>query len=175
MLAVAASIALPTQVILGYTDAAVNAVLGVDGEREATVVLCALGRTTTAVPTAPELQPLDYPTRPISPREVTFSAIPTMHDASTLASAADAAAWRAVPLRRLPPEPHGPLLPLQPLSADHLPPTPVEDLILQRRSTRHYDRATPITFAAFSTLLECASRGFAADCLAEPGALPLHD
>src|SRR5262249_55757992 len=41
-------------------------------------------------------------------------------------------------------------------------------------STRHYDRVAPIDFAAFSTVLACATRGFAADCLA-PGALPLHD
>jgi SagB-type dehydrogenase family enzyme len=176
-LAVAASLALPTQVNLGYADAAVNALLGVDGEREATVVLCALGRrkgTGSAVPAARALEPLDYPTRVISPREVTFTAIPAMHVASTLASGTEAAAWRAAPLRRVPPEPHGPLLPLQPLSAESIPSAPIEDIIMGRRSTRHYDRATPISFTAFSTLLAHASHGFAADCL-DRSALSLHD
>jgi SagB-type dehydrogenase family enzyme len=97
-----------------------------------------------------------------------------MHAASTLPSVADAAAWRSNPLRRAAPEPHGPLIPLQPLAADQFPSPPIEDLIMARRSTRHYDRETPITFTAFSTVLECASHGFAADCLAT-GALPLHD
>jgi SagB-type dehydrogenase family enzyme len=173
-LAVAVSVALPTQVILGYADAEVNALLGVDGEREATILLCALGRTTAAVPPAPAVRLLDYPTRPISPREVTFPAIPAMHSASALADGAEAAAWRAAPLRRVPPEPQRPLISLQPLAADQYPPTRIEDLIMARRSTRHYERATPISFAAFSTVLECASHGFAADCLA-PGAVPLHD
>jgi SagB-type dehydrogenase family enzyme len=173
-LAVAASVGLPTQVILGYADAEVNAVLDVDGEREATVLLCALGRAHTAVPPAPARQQLRYPTHMISPREVAFPAIQRMHAASTLDTGAEAAAWRAAPLRRVPPEPHGTLLPLEPLAADQFSPTPIEDLILQRRSTRHYDRRAPITFAAFSTVLEYASHGFAADCL-DPGALPLHD
>src|SRR6185503_14730751 len=43
-LAVAASLDLPTQVVLGYADRAVNAVLGIDGDREAAVALCAVGR-----------------------------------------------------------------------------------------------------------------------------------
>ncbi len=120
------------------------------------------------------MQPLDYPTRPISPREVTFPAIPAMQAASTLEDGTAAAAWRSDPLRRVPPEPQGSLTPLRPLSPDQYPPTRIEDLILGRRSTRHYDRETPISFAAFSTVLECAAHGVAADCLA-PGALPLHD
>jgi SagB-type dehydrogenase family enzyme len=173
-LAVAASVALPTQVILGYADTAVNDALGVDGEREGCIALCALGRITSPVPAAPALQPLDYPTRMISPREVTFPAIPAMHAASSLRSAEEAAAWRSAALRRVQLEPRGPLISLQPLAAAQLPTMPIEDLILQRRSTRHYDRATPIPFAAFSTVLECASRGFAADCLA-PNAPPLYD
>lgn len=173
-LAVAASVRLPARIILGYADAAVNAVLGVGGEREATVALCAIGRTGGAVPGAPALPPLDYPTRAISPREVTFADIPTMHGASSLATGAEAAAWRAAPLRRMPPEPRGALIPLQPLPADQLATPPIEELIFQRRSTRHYDAGTPITFAAFSTLLDRSSRGFAADCLALD-APALHD
>jgi SagB-type dehydrogenase family enzyme len=174
VLAVAAGHALPARLVLGYADAAVNAVLGVDGVREATVALCALGRTTRPLPTAASLPPLDYPTRSLSPREVTFRVIPTMHQASALDSGAAARAWRAATLRGRAPDPQGPLIPLQPLPADHLPEVPIEELILRRRSTRRYDRETPISFAAFSTLLERSSRGVAADCLA-PDALPLHD
>lgn len=173
-LAVAASAGLPARVVLGYADAPVNELLGIDGQREATVALCALGRAESIAPAAPALPPLNYPTRAISPREVTFPAIPLMHGASSLVSGAEAAAWRAQPLRRTPPEPQGALIPLEPLPDDQLAPTPIEDIIWRRRSTRHYDTSTPISFAAFSTLLDRSSRGFAADCL-DLDALPLHD
>lgn len=176
VLAVAASAELPTTVVLGYADAQVNRLLGLgDGEpQEATIALCTIGRTATPVPAPPHVAPLAYPTTPISSRVVTFPAIPAMQAASSLASGAEAAAWRANPLRRTPPEPHGRLFPLQPLPADQLGSTPVEELIFRRRSTRHYDTETPVSFEAFSTLLNRSSRGFAADCLAL-GALPLHD
>ncbi len=41
LLAVAASLEVPTELVLGYADAGINALLGVDGESEATVALCA--------------------------------------------------------------------------------------------------------------------------------------
>lgn len=174
VLATAAAVNLPTRLVLGYADAPVNALLGVDGEREATVALCAIGRDTAPAPAAPEVTPIDYPTRPISPREVVFPAIPAMHAASTLASGEEATAWRADPLRRTPPEPQGRLIPLEPLAPEDLPDAPIEEIIFRRRSTRHYDTEVEISFTAFSTLLDRSSRGFAADCLA-PGAPSLHD
>ena len=173
-LAVAASAGLPTEVVLGYADAPVNALLGVDGEREAAVALCTIGRMDDPAPPAPAAPPLDYPTRAISPREVIFPSIPAMHGASSLATGAEALTWRAEPLRRVPPAPQGMLISLQPLPTDQLPPEPIEAIIPRRRSTRHYDTDVEISFAAFSTLLDRSSRGFAADCLA-PDAPPLHD
>jgi SagB-type dehydrogenase family enzyme len=173
-LAVATSAGLPTRLVLGYADAEVNTLLGVDGTREATVALCALGRTATAAPAAPEVAPLDYPTRPISSREVEFPPITMLHAASALTAGAEAAAWRAEPLRRTPPEPQGPLIPLQPLADDQLLGTPIEEIIIKRRSTRHYDTDVAIPFESFSTLLDRSSRGIAADCL-DPAAPPLHD
>jgi SagB-type dehydrogenase family enzyme len=173
-LALAASAELPTRLVLGYADVAVNDLLGIDGEREAVVALCALGRTGQAAPPAPAVTALDHPTRAISPREVTFPAIPAMHGASALASGAEAAAWRAEPLQRTPPVPQGTLIQLRPLPPDQLATTPIEEIILKRRSTRHYDTDTPIPFETLSTLLDRSSRGVATDCLA-PGAPPLHD
>ncbi len=174
VLAVAASAGLPTELVLGYADAPVNALLGVDGEREAAVALCAIGRMDGPVPRASAAQALNYPIHAISPREVMFPSIPAMHDASSLASGAEASTWRAEPLRRVPPAPQGTVISLQPLPPHQLPPVSIEEIILRRRSTRHYDTAVEISFEAFSTLLDRSSRGFAADCLA-PDAEPLHD
>jgi SagB-type dehydrogenase family enzyme len=174
VLGVATSAGLPTRLVLGYADDAVNGLLGVDGTREATVALVALGRTASVAPPAPEIAPLDYPTRPISAREVEFPPITMLHAASGLTSGAEAAAWRAEPLRRAAPEPQGPIIPLQPLADEQIPAAAIEEIIAKRRSTRHYDTDVTIPFSSFSTLLDRSSRGIAADCL-DPAAPPLHD
>ena len=173
LLAVAASIELPTRLVLGYADRNVNDLLGVDGWREATVALCAIGRADQPPPASPTLEPLDYPTRAISPREVEFPVIGMLHDASSLTSGS-AAAWREKPLRRTPATPSGPTTELLPLTTKDLPEIRIEEVILKRRSTRHYDTETQIPFSAFSTLLDRSSRGFSADCL-DSAASPLHE
>lgn len=173
-LAVAASLDLPTQVVLGYADAAVNALLGVDGEREAAVALCAVGRGDPS-PVAPaDLPIVAHRVEPVSYAEVTFNAIPRMHAASSLASGQQAAAWRGHPLIRTPAAPDRPPVWLAPVPDDRVPGGPVEDVILGRRSTRHYDTQRAVSFEDFSTLLDRSSHGLAADCLAA-GAPPLHD
>lgn len=174
ILALAASAGLPTKLVFGFADADVNALLGVDGEREATLALCAIGRTTNVPSASPDVASLDLPTRPISAYEVEFPAIGMLHEASSLASGEEAAAWRTYALRREMPEPRGKLVPLRPIAEEDLPSILVEDLIQRRRSTRHYDTGAAIGFDVFSTLVDRASRGFAADCLVK-GKLPLHE
>lgn len=175
ILPVAAGCGLPARLVLGFVDAQVNALLDIDGEREATLALCALGRS-LAVDTAasPPVPALDLPYRQPSAREVDFPEIGRMHRASQLASGAEVAAWRTNPLRRLPLQPSGPLVPLRPLPAGQFPPDPIDAVIRRRRSTRHYDTEQPIAFEAFSTLIERAYRGLAADYL-PLGSLPLHE
>ena len=186
VLAVSASMRLPATVVMGFVDADVNALLGVDGVREAAVALCALGRGSGDTDPArgepagprgvrrPDVPPLDLPSRAISPREVTFPLIPRLHAASSLDTPAEVGTWRSGALRRVPAAPTGPLVPLAPTPAGELPTDPVEEIIVRRRSTRHYDVDSELSFAAFSTLLDRSSGGFAADCLL-PGAASLHD
>jgi len=50
----------------------------------------------------------------------------------------------------------------------------IEEVIVARRSTRHYDTARKVPFETFSTVLDRSARGFAADALAAD-APPLHD
>jgi SagB-type dehydrogenase family enzyme len=172
--AVAVTLNLSAELVMGYADAPTNALLGVDGQREAAVALCALGRGSGPAPSAPAVDPVDFPIRPLSAREHTFSAITAMHQASSLTSSEEAAAWRAGKLRRMPPVPEGPLTQLRPLPDDAFPAMPIEDLVFKRRSARHYDPEQTVPFSSFSTLLDRSSRGFAADCLALD-APPLHD
>jgi SagB-type dehydrogenase family enzyme len=173
ILAVAASARVGTELVFGYADAPVDALLGVDGVRESTVALVALGHTAAAPPPAPPLDRLDLPTTRLSPAEVTFHAITDMHLASSLATGDDAARWRSPRWHRPAPEPSGDLTELRPLPADRIDPHGVEQIIFRRRSTRNYDTGVEIPFDAFSTLLDRSTRGVASDVLT-PGA-PLTD
>jgi len=173
ILAVAASARVAATLVLGFADAAVNAVLDVDGARESTVALVALGSTRAEPPPAPPVERLDLPTRPLSSAEVTWHALTAMHRATCLPTGADAARWRSRRWQRTPPDPTGPLTALQPLAAARLDDRPPEQLIFRRRSTRRYDTDVEIPFDAFSTLLDRSTRGVASDVLV-PGA-PLTD
>jgi SagB-type dehydrogenase family enzyme len=173
VLAVAASARVGATLVLGFADAAANAVLDVEGTRESTVALVALGHGDAGPPPAPPVERLDLPTRPLSSAEVTWHAITAMHRACGLASGADAARWRSHRWRRTAAAPTGPLTELRPLPDDRLDPRPPEEIIFRRRSTRKYDTDVAIPFAAFSTLLDRSTRGVASDVLV-PGA-PLTD
>jgi len=170
-LGVCASLELSTEVVLGFVDAEVNALLGVDGEREATLALCAVGRGATPATRIAELKPIAPATEPVSSAEVTFPEIPRMHLASQLHSRAEAAAWRADPVRRRVVVDSMRLTPLAPTVTTQ---TTIEEVILARRSTRHYDTSRNVQFEAFSTVLDRSARGFAADAVAA-NAPPLHD
>ena len=169
MLAVAASERLPAEVVLGFADSAINALLDVDGAREAAVCLVALGRTHEAAPPAPPLAPLGLATHPISAWEIDFPEIGAMHAASSLASGDEARAWRAGAFRPEEEAPHGPLIPLTPIEDAALPADAIEAVITRRRSNRHYTAETPLPFAALSTILARALHEPAMDCLV-PGA-----
>src|SRR5215216_4288334 len=94
LLAVAADARLPSRVVLGFVDGEINALLGIDGEREAAICLVALGRSNDAPPASPEVRPLALPTLPLSEREIVFPEIGAIHTASMLALGAEASAWR---------------------------------------------------------------------------------
>jgi SagB-type dehydrogenase family enzyme len=169
LLAVAADARLPARVVLGFADGQINALLDVDGEREAAVSLVALGRSDDPPPASPEIRPLSLPTAPLSKREIVFPEIGAMHAASSLASGAEASAWRAAAFAPSMPSPGEAPIPLRPLDAAALPTDPIDAVIERRRSNRHYAAETPLSFAALSTILTASLQGTAMDCLV-PGA-----
>ena len=171
-LAVAADARLPAEVVLGFADDEINALLDVDGEREAAISLVALGRSDHPAPASPDVHPLGLTTLPLSPREIEFPEIGAIHAASSLASGAEASAWRAGAFVPSLPPPSKALIPLQPLDAAASSADPIEVVIERRRSNRHYAAETPISFAALSTMLIASLQGTAMDCLI-PGAPPL--
>jgi SagB-type dehydrogenase family enzyme len=171
LLAVAADAHLPARVVLGFADHEINALLGVDGVREAAVSLVALGRAEDTPAAALEAAPLDLPTQPVSAREIVFPEIGAMHAASSLASGEESRDWRdhAYEPRRASPSTDS--IPLRPLDPDQLPADPVDAVIARRRSNRHYEAAIPLPYAALSTVLTRSLPAVSMDCLV-PGAPP---
>ncbi|MGH2562580.1 MAG: SagB/ThcOx family dehydrogenase, partial [Thermomicrobiales bacterium] len=94
LLAVAAAVALPARVVLGFVDAEVNRLLDIDPEREAAIALVALGRTRQEPTASPPVLPIGLSTTTLSRYEVDYPEIQAMHTASSLESATEAAAWR---------------------------------------------------------------------------------
>jgi len=167
LLAMCAALAMPARVVLGFEDAVVNRLLGLDTQREVAFSLVALGHVPEAsaqLPTEPaqENPPLTLETLPLSANEVDYPAMRAMHAASELHSGREAAEWRGTIQGNAPSEITGAPVPLAPLADGQLSPDPVGEVILRRGSTRHFARSS-ITFAQLSTLLDSATRGIPAD------------
>jgi SagB-type dehydrogenase family enzyme len=128
-----------------------------------------IGYLTAATPEVrADIPKLNLPTAVLSQNEIDYPDLGTMHEASSLESTEEVARWRgATPANRLAPS-GGPLIPLRPLDEDERPRDLIEQVILRRGSSRKFAR-DPISFAIFSTILECATQGIPADFLDPPG------
>ena len=94
-LAAATARDIPARVVMGFADASVNHLLGLDAGKEAALCLVPAGREgSPAAPSGEALPPLDYATRPLSRREVDYPSIREMHAASSLETGAEARSWR---------------------------------------------------------------------------------
>jgi SagB-type dehydrogenase family enzyme len=165
LLTLASAHAMPTKVVMGFIDEAINSLLGLDVQREVALTLVALGHDPNGSPgSRPALEPLQFETLPLSNKEVAYPAINVMHAASSLVDQAEAASWHG----RMPPpqraESTGELFPLQPLSPVDAPLDPIEQVILRRGSSRRFARAS-VGYAQLSTMLQRATQGFSADFL----------
>jgi len=169
LLAMCAALHLPAKVVVGFVDAEVNRLLGLDTQREVAFSMVAVGGTRGEPPPPPsEMQPLSLETAPLSRKEVDYPAMREMHTASSLSSAEEVRAWRGkAPTKPPPAKWH--ITRLEPLSDGEIPPDNIEQVILRRGSTRRFARE-PITLAQLSTLLDHATRGVPADFLDPVGA-----
>jgi len=170
LLAAAAGLGVPARIVLGFADAAVNQLLDVDSDREASLAVVPLGRMTNPPSgDAPAAPPLHLETAPLSRFEVDYPAIRAMHAASSLAGGEEAARWHSAGPSGDPPPPTGRVVPLGPLGDAGAPPDSVTEVIQRRGSTRSFARK-PLTLAQFSTMLDRTTRGIPADFLDPPGA-----
>jgi len=175
LLAAAASEDLEPRVVLGWADRPVERLLGLDPQREGALALVALGRSRRPPPPAREPAELRLETEPLSPAEVEYPAIRAAQAASSLADAAEAAAWRgaAPSLDEQPgdePHPAGPPTPLRPRSDAQAPRDSLDRVIRRRGSTRTFDPRRSLAFEELSTALDRSTGGVPADFLEPPGA-----
>jgi nitroreductase len=174
LLAAAGAREIPTRIVLGFVDAAVNQLLALDREREAPLSLVGLGHSSAGIAPSLPIAPLALETTPLSKTEVDYPAMRVMHEASSLASEAEVAAWREGSEKA---KGEGikdkggsdRLFPIQPLSDHEIGQDSIEDVIMRRGSTREFARES-ITFSQLSTMLDRVARGIGADFLspAEP-------
>ena len=146
-LSVASSRGLPTQVVTGFADDAVNRVVDVDGVREAAVAIVPVSSGGTPVAPTPAPERVNLQTLPYSPKEIDYPLIRATHDATSL-DEAGAAAWRAL-------EGSAQATSGAPMPADAT--ESVERVILRRGSSRQFQLA-PIEADALHSMLAAAMR-----------------
>jgi len=173
LLTISSDANIPSRVVVGFDDARVNELIGVDGEREAAVALVALGEDAAAVSPVVPVPDVSFPAQSDGAYEIDFPLLREMHAGSALTSDA-VAGWRGDANRNVNSVPTGALIPLRSLPVDELPDLTIESVIERRRSNRHYDSEAPLSFDLFSTVLAMASHGTQMDVV-DPASAPLHD
>ncbi len=173
-LAAACARDLPARAVMGFADASVNHLLGLDSAREAALCLVPLGRSAAVTAASGAALPsLQLATRPLSRSDVDYPSIRAVHAASNLESGAEARSWRqgdaaegdAAGAYAGPGEAEAPaagerLLEVAPEAS--LPTGTLEQVIMRRGSTRHFSHEA-ITLPELSNLLHYALRGVAMD------------
>jgi SagB-type dehydrogenase family enzyme len=171
LLAVSAASGLPAEIVLGFVDAEVNHLLDLDPEREVSLCLVPIGRTSeSSLPALREAPALGLETIPLSEREVEYPAMLEMQEASSLESEEEVAQWRGKQPVLASSAPAGEEVQLQRLPEEEQPKDTIEQVILRRGSSRTFDQTASITLAQLSTIFDCATRGLPADFLEPPGA-----
>lgn len=166
MLATATGLGLPARVVMGFVDADLNRLLGLDTDREVAFSLFSLGRTSTPAPEPTDrIEQLVLETERLSPSEIDYPAMREIHAASSLIDEDEVRRWRgATPEQKFPP-PQSRLIPLKPLGDREMSREGIGTVILKRGSTRRFARGEAIGFEQFSTLLYRSMQGVPADFL----------
>jgi SagB-type dehydrogenase family enzyme len=169
LLELGSALSVPLRLVLGFADAPVHRLLGVDSDKESAVALVAV-RGPRAEPARDIREPeaLRPSTVPLSRDEVDYPEIREMQRESSLGSGAEARTWR----ESGPPVSSRPTPPAEfrSLESHPLDGLRLEEVIRKRGSARRFSQ-TAVGFDEFSTILTSATRGSSADCLPASGLL----
>ncbi len=159
LLAAAATAQLRCRLLLGFVDRDVNRLLGVDGEKEASLALVALGAGAPAAEKVLPVPPLKLEIEPYSRQEVEYPEIIAMHRASSLNDPDEVRGWRRgatqLSSRAIEATLTLPTPPLQPTDS-------IEKVIARRGSTRRF-RHDSISLETFGAVLRAARTRVPAD------------
>jgi SagB-type dehydrogenase family enzyme len=159
LLAAAGALGLAPRLVAGFVDREVNALLGLNAEREAALELVSIGALTAPAPAASPVVPLQHAIVPLSASEVDYPLLREMHTASMLESLDAVRGWRGIQLRTVGGAPAR-AIPLPPPRAQAG--RALGETILRRGSTRQFSHES-LTALELSTTLHYATRGFDGD------------
>jgi len=173
LLAVSTSMGLPTKIVQGFVDQAVDELLGLQDRKEATILLSPVGAETQGSRdhSLKKIGPVQLKVRPLSAEETEFAGMWELHWASFLQSRKEIDNWTNAQLAI--PHLHRtmyPMLPLGPPITDAANPRRLGEVILQRGSTRRFARS-PITFSQLSTIFTTSTGPIPRDYLPDNDAL----
>jgi len=170
-LAAAEALDLPAEVVAGFVDDDVNALIGVQANVEKSICLLPLGWTSDGQPgERGSIEPLDLPVEPLAPDPRVYPGIEELHQASKLDNPEQVSSWRQDWLATKTDSVPGKIYPLEALEQIALPSRGIEQVIRRRGSPRKFAQSA-IDFSSLSTILRAASVPFSADWLAPNGAL----
>jgi len=159
LLAAAGALGFEPRVLAGFVDREVNALLGLDPEREAALEIIPLGPLSSPAPPAPPVDPIDYPIVPLSSEAVDYPALREIHSASMLDTPEVVRAWRrAEPLPARSPRAPTIGLPEPRREAGRA----FGETVLRRASTRQFSHEA-LSALELSTALASAAGGIPAD------------
>ncbi len=168
-LAITAAHELPSKVVLGFVDEAVERFLGLESEPEIALALVPIGAGTPTPPIgSTESTPIEARPQKVSSFKTEYPAIERIHSASSLQGSAAVKEWRAVEVTLPLPAPTGQLFPLQHEPDEARSQDPLEQVIIRRGSTRRFTPA-PLSIQQLSILLDRATRGVPGDFLKSAG------
>lgn len=160
LLAAATAEGLAAEIVTAFADPEIEALIGVDGEREGVVCLVAIGSSRKALVRSPELSPLQFEAIGLSKEEASYQDLVRMHRESRLLTAAQAAEVRRAGAARFRAGAGGGLLRFDAVEARAS--LGLGETILRRGSARVFAR-TPIPARELAAILSASSRHPRAD------------
>ncbi len=163
-LAAARGLGFPATVVLGFVDALVDRLLGIDGRVEKSICLMPFGHgRPSQITGAVDIPELTVSSRPHAIKEVVYTALEEFHQASCLASSEAVQVWQAeaAAAKPAPPPESAPRVTLAPDLDFRESGASLESAILHRGSSRRFEMSS-ISFLDLSNLLALAGQSIPA-------------
>ena len=160
LLAAAAAEEISAEVITAFGDPALEAILGIDGEREGMIALVALGHTDEPAAPSPPCEPLTMETIPLSSNEVAYPELVKIHHESRLVTVEEVAAVSAAKMDSVQHSSSANALHLETITSEES--AGLGETILRRGSSRAFAQEA-ITAEELATIMAASSEHPQAD------------